>query len=121
MKDAITELGKAQLITDYLDITVQLEKGTGTRPVLWLLRDARQNATVSMRKLVEVDASETDAIRSLQAEIRLYGDLMESCARMMVRGKEADREIDDDERRQFAEMLTPEAARDLGIETPPED
>lgn len=121
MKDAIAELGEQMLVQDYLDITVQLEKGTGTRPVLWLLRDARQNAAISMRKLVEVDASETAAIRILQAEIRLYGDMMDACARMMVRGKEADNEIDEAERREFADMLTPEAARDLGIPAPPED
>lgn len=121
MKDALSALSERVLIEDYLDITVQLERGTGTRPVLWLLKDARDTAAVAMRKLIEIDAIETDAIRSLQQDIRLFGDMMESCARMMIRGKAADREIDEAERADFAETLTPEAARELGIEPPPED
>jgi predicted RNA polymerase sigma factor len=119
---AVTAAAKAVLIDCYLDVKVQLERGTGTRPVLWLLAQARARAVDSIRKLIEIDASETEAIRSLQAEVRLYGDMVESCRDLVARGKEADREIDDEAREEIAEIIeTSDEARSMGLAPATED
>jgi hypothetical protein len=105
MKDPITGLADARLLDLAADLQVQLEKGTGTRPVLWLLSMQREKATDAIRKLIEIDASETDAIRSLQNEVRLFGDLIESCRSLMERGKTADRKIRESDREALSELV----------------
>lgn len=114
MKDPTEALADEQLYELAADVQVQLEKGTGTRPVLWLLAQQRTKAREAMAKLVEVDATETEAIRSLQSEIRLYGDLVTSCQDLMVRGREADAAIAERDRSDMAEIvgsMSPEERR----------
>jgi thiamine pyrophosphate-dependent acetolactate synthase large subunit-like protein len=120
--DAIGAAARAVLIENYLDVKVQLERGTGTRPVLWLLARARNSAVIALRKLIEIDASETEAIRSLQAEVRLYGDMVESCRDLVARGREADREIDEQDREDLAGLIeNSEDAQAVGIPQATED
>jgi hypothetical protein len=120
--DAISAAARAVLIENYLDVKVQLEKGTGTRPVLWLLARQRNQAVDALRKLIEIDASETEAIRLLQAEVRLYGDLVESCRDLLVRGREADREIAEAERAALSDLLeSNQDAEAMGLAPTPED
>lgn len=119
--DAISAAARAYLLESYTDLKVQLEKGTGTRPMLYLLADARNNAVVAIRKMIDLDASETQAMRALQNEVRLYGDMMDAAERMLRRGKEADREIDEKHREELAEYLTTDDAREMGINLPAED
>lgn len=114
--DAISGAARAVLIDMYLDLKVQLERGTGTRPMLYLLADARNAAVLAIRKLIDLDASEIDAVRSLQAEVRLYGDMMASAKMMLMRGKEADREIHEEDRDAIANFLTTPEAREAGID-----
>jgi hypothetical protein len=114
--DAISAAARAALIEMQIDLKVQLERGTGTRPMLWLLASARNSAVIAIRKLIDVDASETQAIRAFQAEVRLYGDMMESAADMLSRGKEADHEINEEDRDAIADYLTTQEAREAGIE-----
>jgi hypothetical protein len=114
--DAISAAARAVLIELQIDLKVQLERGTGTRPMLWLLARARNNAVLAIRKLIDVDASETTAIRNLQAEVRLYGDMMEAADEMLKRGREADREIHEEDRDDIAKYLSTEEAREAGIE-----
>lgn len=120
--DAISAAARAVLVENYLDVKVQLEQGTGTRPVLWLLARQRNQAVIALRKLIEIDASETEAIRAMQAEVRLYGDLLESCRDLLVRGKEADREIEESDRIAVADFVQDEPeARAMGLQPDPED
>ena len=114
--DAISAAARAALIEMQIDLKVQLERGTGTRPMLWLVASARNSAVIAIRKLIDVDASETQAIRAFQAEVRLYGDMMESAADMLSRGKEADHEINEEDRDAIADYLTTQEAREAGIE-----
>lgn len=120
--DAISAAARAVLVENYVDVKVQLERGTGTRPVLWLLARQRNQAVDALRKLVEIDASEHESIRALQAEIRLYGDLVESCRDLMVRGREADREIHEQDREAIADLVENEPeARAMGLQPQHED
>lgn len=105
MKDPIETLANEQLYELAADVQVQLEKGSGTRPVLWLLTQQRAKASEAMAKLVDVDAIETKAIRSLQNEIRLYGDLVTSCQNLILRGREADAEIAERDRSDMADIV----------------
>lgn len=123
-KDPIEELGNEQLFVLAADLEVQLEKGTGTRPVLYLLIQARKKAATALIKLVEVDAIETNAIRSLQAEVRLYSDMVQSCQELIVRGAEADRLIHENDRIDMAEIvgsMSPEEQRLYGVQTKGDD
>src|ERR1700733_4364366 len=104
MKDPIEALADEQLFEMALDVQVQLEKGTGTRPVLWMLSQQRAKAREAMAKLVDVDATEIEAIRALQSEVRLYGDLVTSCQNLMRRGREADAMIAEKDRSDMAEI-----------------
>ena len=116
MQDPIEGLADMRLLELYGDLLVQLEKGTGTRPVLWLLNQQRKKAVVAFSKLIEIDASEQVAIRALQSEIRLYSDLIESCKALLHRGKEADRKISEDDRSEFERIIaTPEQEQLYGI------
>lgn len=124
MKDPIEALANEQLYELAADVQVQLERGTGTRPVLWLLSEQRAKASSAMMKLVEVDATEIDAIRTLQNEIRLYGDLVTACQNLMTRGREADAEIAETDRSDMAEIvgsMSPEDRRLHGLEQGSDD
>ena len=44
MKDFLAALSDDHLVNLSIDLMVQLERGTGTRPVLWLLCRARKRA-----------------------------------------------------------------------------
>jgi hypothetical protein len=119
MIDAVEALSNEQLYQLAVDVQVQLEQGSGTRPVLWLLAQQRAKASVAMMKLVEVDASETQAIRALQNEVRLYGDLVEACQSLILRGREADSLINESDRSDMSEIIgdmSPEDRRLHGFE-----
>lgn len=114
MKDPIEDLANEQLYLLAVDLKVQLEKDTAMRPVLYLLTQQRKKAVAAISKLVDVDPTETAAISALQAEIRLYSDLIQSCQELLVRGREADSLIDETERNDMMEIIagmTPEQQR----------
>lgn len=120
--DAISAAARAVLVDIYLDVKVQLEKGSGTRPMLYLLAGSRNRAVVALRKMIEIDASETESIRSLQAEVRLYGDMIETTRELLVRGHEADREIDEEDRVAIADMVSTDTeAQAMGIQPETKD
>lgn len=105
MNDPTAALANEALFTLAADLQVQLEKATGTRPVLWLLAQQRAKAASAMVKMIEVDATETEAIRALQNEIRLYGDLVTACQELIVRGHEADAMIAETDRSELADII----------------
>lgn len=124
MNDPTMALANEALFTLAADLQVQLEKGTGTRPVLWLLAQQRTKACDAMVKLVEVDATETEAIRTLQNEIRLYSDLVTACQELIIRGREADAMIAETDRSELANIIgdmSPEDRRLHGFEQRSDD
>lgn len=119
--DAISAAARSMLIYSAIDLKVQLEKGTGTRPMLYFLASQRNKAVDAMRKMVEIDPSETGAITALQNEVRLYGDLMEAARDMLSRGREADWEMHQEDLDAIRDFLTTEEAQALGITPASED
>jgi hypothetical protein len=117
MKDPIEGLADLRLIELAVDLQVQLEKGTGTRPVLFLLNQQRGKAVDAIMKMVDIDVSETVALRSLQAEVRLYSDLIQSCRALLSRGRDADRKISEANREDLEMIVaTPEERQLYGLQ-----
>jgi len=121
MSDPIEAIARQQLIDMSIDLQVQLERGTGTRPMLWLLARARTRAIVAVFSIVKIDPSKADEIRMLQNEVNLYSDLIDDCRALLARGNEEDRELDEQDRMEIADLLTPEDAQRAGLKQTPED
>lgn len=117
MIDPIADLADQRLYEQAIDLHVQLEKGTGTRPILYMLVRARQKAAAAMAQFSIADPDDHKAMRVIQQPIMLYDLMVESCREMIVRGKEADALIADKDRAEIFDLVTsPEDARALGIE-----
>lgn len=124
MRNPIEDLGNEQLYLLATDVRVQLEKGTANRPVLFLLSMARAKASVALAKMVEVDASEVEAMRALQQDVRLYGDMIEACQALVAAGREADGLINESDRGELEEIvrdMSPEEKRLIGIQQQGDD
>jgi hypothetical protein len=103
--DSLEQISDEQLRLLAADVQVQLEKGTGTRPVLYLLAQQRQRAVKAIIGLVNVLPHETEIIRGYQQEAALYSDLIDHCREMLNRGREADRRIYEEERTSLHEAI----------------
>ena len=125
-KDPIEQLGHTALLEMAYDIQVQLERGTakGMRPVLWLLTEQRKKAAEAILKLILVDASEEIAIRQLQSEVRLYGDLIDHCRALFSRGRDAEQQIMESDRAEMEDLvgnMSPEERRQFNLQPGSED
>lgn len=121
MKDFIERLGAGQLADISIDLKVQLEQKTAIRPVLWLLCNAKRRASNAIADLVRVDVTKTSQILILQNEVLLYEQLMADCEALIALGREADALLDESDRLEIVDALTPEDARAAGLEQTPED
>lgn len=121
MKDQLIELAKNRIVEVSIDLQVQLEKGTATRPVMWLLDRTRERAAQAMRDLVSIKATDAVGIILLQNTIQQYHDMVEDCRALLARGKEADRELDESTRIEIADALDLDEAREMGLAQTPED
>lgn len=121
MKDFIASLANEDLVNLSADLQVQLEKGTATRPVLWLLCRSRARAVSALRMLADVNVTKAADIITLQAQVHSYGEMMEDCQALLNRGRDADLQLAEDERMNIADALDPEEARALGLDKTPED
>lgn len=120
--DPIGRIAELRLLENYADLMVQLEKGTGTRPILHLLHKARKRAIEANIQLVLTDPAEPAAIRRLQAEILLYDDMISACKEIVADGKDAQAIINDSERQEIQDVImTPEQRRLHGFDPLPED
>lgn len=122
--DSLETLSDEQLRLLAADVQVQLEKGTGTRPVVFLLAQQRLRAVKAIMGLVNASPTDADAIRGYQQEAALYYDLIEHCREMLVRGREADSRINEEERASLDEAIagmSDEERRALKIEPRGED
>lgn len=119
MSDPLEKLGDEELYLLAVDLKVQLEKGTGTRPILYLLAKQRERAAMALVGLVDVDPTDTAKIRGFQQEAALYHDLIMHCRELLNRGREADRNIAENERAALAEAvegMSEEERRALNVE-----
>ncbi len=117
MNDPIERLAYARLYELAIDLHVQLEKGTAMRPVLWMLVQARRKAAAAMVQFSLADPANHAAMRTIQQPILVYDAMVEACRELIALGKDAESQIEDDERREIFELVSsPEDARALGIE-----
>lgn len=117
--DTLEKLSDEQLFMLAEDIKLQLERGAGTRPVIYLLAMQRQRAVLAMSGIINADPEDAKTIRGFQQEIQLYHDLIEHCREMLNRGKEADARIAEMERESLNASLddmSEEERRALNIE-----
>lgn len=124
--DPFVALGSEALVQLGFDVQVQLEKNTakGMRPVLWLLVQQRKKAAVAMAQMIDVDVVETEALRSLQAEVRLYGDLVQHCRALFTEGKDKLQEIEEEDRQEMEDLIgkmSPEEQRQFTNQQGTED
>jgi len=105
--DPFATLANEALLEVAYDLQVQLERGTakGMRPVLYLLVQQRKKAADAMSKIIDVDVCETEALRSLQAEVRLYGDMVESCRKLFDKGRDAEQQIMESDRAEMEKIV----------------
>lgn len=101
------------------DLEIQLDKQAGLRPMVAILKKARDQAALAMNSLVYADPSNTDLIRGYQNEVRRYDDLVAWCQEIVNEGIEADRRLDEADRIEFSNLLlSPEVAAEsaaLGV------
>jgi len=117
--DPIERIAEHELFELSADLQVQLEKGTGIRPVLWMLTQARTKAAKAIVQMSIAEPDDIVSIRTCQAAIRLYDDMVQSCRDLIKRGREADRRIAERDRDEMQELimdLTPEEQRMTGLE-----
>jgi len=103
--EAIEELAAERMVELSADIQVQLEKGTGTRPVLWMLMKARRRAARAIDMIVDVDPVDSESIRKIKNEITIYNDMIEAAREMLERGREADSKIKEGDRAAIDEIV----------------
>lgn len=114
MHDPIEKLADDKLYELAADVMVQLERGTGTRPVLYMVDQARARAAKAILMMMDVDAENASDIRKLQAEMKLYDDMIASARMMLQRGRNADSKIREANRAEIEDLahdLSPEERR----------
>src|SRR5882762_5535882 len=93
--DPFEKLSNDVLLELAYDLQVQLERGTakGMRPVLYLMVEQRKKAAAALLKMVDINVSETEAMRELQNEVRLYQDMIGHCHKLFSKGRDAEQQI----------------------------
>lgn len=95
-------------------LEVQFDKDATRRPVLFLLKKARDAAVVAMDALVFCDPADAATVRQLQSEIRRYDELVTWCREIITEGNEADHRLTEIEREEFHRaVFDPENADDI--------
>lgn len=103
MSDPVTLVAKQRIVRLSADIEVQLlNKSSVLVQVLMKARDEAADATVA---LVNVRYDQSDEIRNLQNTILRFDSLVRWLKDIVAKGFEYDREINDDEREELADML----------------
>ncbi len=97
-------------------LEVQFDRDASRRPVLFLLKKAREAAIAAFDSLVySCDPADAATVRQLQHEIRRYDDLVAWCREIIAEGKEADHRLAEIDREEFARaVIDPDNADDVG-------
>jgi hypothetical protein len=104
------EIALNRMVEASAALEVQLDKDASRRPVLFLLKKAREAALHAYDMLIySTDAMDVNIVRQLQFEIRRYDDLVAWCREIIIAGKEANQLISESERMEFsAAILSPD-------------
>lgn len=103
--DPILRLGDEQLRLLAADLQVQLERGTGTRPVLYMLAQARAKAAKAIVMFMDADAKDEPLIRRLQQEITIYNDMVTSAQALLSAGREANQRVNEKDRAELEDVI----------------
>lgn len=115
--DPIGRLSDRLLLEMAADVAAQLQPKAGMRPVLWLISQQRDKASSAISMLMNVDPTEAEKIRTLQNEMKLYVDLLDSCARLMMLGNDAYHALSEEARSDVVDIAMSDDERQLfGIE-----
>lgn len=119
MATAAERLADQRSIELSADLQIQLDRRAGLRPMVAILKRARDQAAIAMNSMVYADAANIELIRAFQMEVRRYDDLVAWCSELVTEGIEADMRITEDDRTEFSQLLlSPEvAAEDAAIGT----
>lgn len=103
--DPILRLADEQLRVLAADLQVQLERGTGTRPVLFMLAQAREKAAKAIVLFMDADPEDARLIARLQREITIYNDMATSAQALLSVGREANQRITEKDRSELEEVI----------------
>ncbi len=110
MKDPVEALADMRLLELSADLQVQLERGTGTRPMLWMLHKARKQAAAAIVQFSIIDPTDVAAVRLCQNEIARFDDLVRWCRDLFAAGREVEEKLNEQDRNDIAELFTDEEA-----------
>ena len=122
--EVIEQLADQRLVELSADLQVQLEKGTGTRPVLWMLTQARKRAAKAIDLFIDVAPEDVDQVKNIKHELTIYNDLIGLARELLERGKEADNRIKEGDRAAIDELvqqMTPDERRLMRLEPQQKD
>jgi predicted RND superfamily exporter protein len=103
--DPILRLADEELRLLAADVQVQLERGTGTRPVAYMLAQARLKAAKAIVLFLDADPDDVQLIRRLQRELTAYNDMVTSAQQMLAIGHEANTRISERDRAELEEVI----------------
>lgn len=87
-------------------LEVQFDKDASRRPLLFVLKKARDAAAQAMDALIyECAPEDINTVRQLQHEIRRYDDLVAWCRQIIIEGKSADYIVSEFDREDFAKAV----------------
>src|SRR5208282_3128592 len=114
----IIRLAKERLVRASMEIEIQLRKDVeGSAPVLILLAKGRERAAAAIWDLVHADPSNTELVRGMQNEVRLYQMLVDWVTEIITAGREAEQELSEEDRDLTLEavvsQLEPDTAEDF--------
>lgn len=107
MTGAIEIIALQRAIEDSAEIETQLSRGAkvGMRPVFVMLAKAKRQAADAMVKLACIEPHETEKIRALQNEIHRLDDLVIWTRDILVKGKEADKLLQEADREDVVALV----------------
>lgn len=122
MKDPIFEVAHDRAIQLSAEIEVQLSGAVGTSPILAMLELAKAECAIAMNQLVRADPMKHDEVHALQGECLRFDSLIRWLSKLVAKGFEADKELTEAERNDYADMivsnpdaLDPDEAEEAGI------
>jgi hypothetical protein len=113
MTTAAERLADQRAIEYSVDLQIQLDRKAGLRPMIAILKKARDQARLAINSLIYADPSNVELVRAFQNEVRRYDDLVAWCQEVIVEGIEADQRLSEAEREEFSEiLLSPDIAEE---------
>lgn len=122
--DAIKRMANEALVVDSVDLEIQLRKDfQGAKPLIWVVKAAKDAAAEAIVKMISVDPTKADEIRSLQNEIEIFRRIVRLVARIAIKGSEAEQLLNHEDHDDIVDMISQEigALPGMTVDREPED